>query len=506
MLAAFLLVVTFISVFPVSPQIYAAHQTQFNERYQDLRFGFLSNLLAGGANPADSFKQWLAKYLDPNAAFSLSPSVTRIEIFPKNVTRLYVGQKLQLSAVAFDATGAAVSGTGFMWKSRDVGRNLPERQLLNALYEGRRPGIFEIKAATVDEAFTAAITVEVAATPAATLASGVPSANESPERNELNDPRNGRYFSSRQESPPSAVLLGNPDWDDEDIGSADDFGNRVGTPPGGLVDGGASDNNFNLAAPIISLPGRGLDLNLNLVYNSRVWSKSGSEMKFDADRGFPAPGWTLGFGKIVHTGTRYGQCMLVSGDGTRHSFEGNALSSGNQPNRWTSYYYGRTTDGSFNDYSCIVNYDNQINYLQGIAKFADGTEIYYNALNSTAKEAYPTLIKDRSGNFLTITYRNGIGPNIETITDTLGRTIRFQYNGNGQLSHITAPKLGGGEQEIVRLAYRPHTLAYAFQAGYTAVVRGQSEYFRSESDLLSADRHRLLVRRCRCLFVIRNAQ
>lgn len=53
--------------------------------------------------------------------------------------------------------------------------------------------------------------------------------------------------------------------------------------------------NFNWSLPLLGLPGRaGLDLNLALYYNSLVWTKDGSFIKYNADLGTPAPGFRLG--------------------------------------------------------------------------------------------------------------------------------------------------------------------------------------------------------------------
>src|SRR6185295_6364335 len=66
--------------------------------------------------------------------------------------------------------------------------------------------------------------------------------------------------------------------------------NETGQPG---VDLGSQNVNWSL--PLVSLPGRsGLDLNLTLVYNSLVWTKDGSLIKFNADLGNPAPGFRLG--------------------------------------------------------------------------------------------------------------------------------------------------------------------------------------------------------------------
>lgn len=53
--------------------------------------------------------------------------------------------------------------------------------------------------------------------------------------------------------------------------------------------------NFNWSASLLNLNGRaGLDLNLTLFYNSLVWTKDGSYIKYNADLGSPASGFRLG--------------------------------------------------------------------------------------------------------------------------------------------------------------------------------------------------------------------
>ncbi|HEX5081547.1 MAG TPA: hypothetical protein VFY40_05850 [Blastocatellia bacterium] len=82
-----------------------------------------------------------------------------------------------------------------------------------------------------------------------------------------------------------------------------------------------------------------------------------------------------------------------------------------------------------------------------------------------------------NGNFITITYRNNQGPNIDTITDTLGRVTRFYYDSGNLLTAITVPGLNGGpERQVVRLAYRDLYLSdagsnYGFISGLPTVVR-----------------------------------
>src|SRR5580765_8816155 len=58
---------------------------------------------------------------------------------------------------------------------------------------------------------------------------------------------------------------------------------------------------YNDVIPILNLPGRGgLDLTLNLYYNSRIWDVDtvGATVTFNADRDFPSYGFRLDFGYV----------------------------------------------------------------------------------------------------------------------------------------------------------------------------------------------------------------
>src|SRR6185369_17941091 len=80
--------------------------------------------------------------------------------------------------------------------------------------------------------------------------------------------------------------------------------------------------NFNWSLPLVSLRGRaGLDLNLSLYYNSLVWTKDGSFIKFNGDLGSPAPGFSLGLPKLqqrfLNSATGIWAYMLVTPSGGR---------------------------------------------------------------------------------------------------------------------------------------------------------------------------------------------
>src|SRR2546423_504412 len=80
--------------------------------------------------------------------------------------------------------------------------------------------------------------------------------------------------------------------------------------------------NFNWNLSLVDLPGRaGLDLSLGLSYNSLVWTKTGNSISFDDDRGFPSPGFRLGFPVIqpLYFNAEVGKSafLLLSPDGSR---------------------------------------------------------------------------------------------------------------------------------------------------------------------------------------------
>src|SRR5215475_6775630 len=262
-------------------------------------------------------------------------------------------------------------------------------------------------------------------------------------------------------------------WNDETVATFSNVGTERGNEPGRAPSAGIGSGNFQITAPGVSLDGRGVNISLPLHGNSRLWHKSGNTMYFDIDRDTLVPGWNIGFGKIVMTGNQY---MLIDADGARHEFTG-IISTDSYS--YFQTFNGRTTDGTFIDYFAF-GYKPERDQTGGrgimdaSAVLPDGTKIEYGAPGNYA--AYPTRITDAHGNYITITYRNNQGPNIDTITDTLGRVIRFYYDSGNLLTAITVPGLSGGpERQVVRLAYRYLTLSdagsnYGF-SGVSTVVR-----------------------------------
>jgi hypothetical protein len=92
-------------------------------------------------------------------------------------------------------------------------------------------------------------------------------------------------------SPKTFIFTNSPDpnWNNGNFPTADDPGVQPGNPSNTGTDG-AGSSNFSFSAPVLSLGGRGMDVNLSLNYNSLLWHKAGNVITYDIDKGNPAPG------------------------------------------------------------------------------------------------------------------------------------------------------------------------------------------------------------------------
>lgn len=261
--------------------------------------------------------------------------------------------------------------------------------------------------------------------------------------------------------------------------------NLVGNPPHRAAESTMAGivlpegSNFDFAAPIISLSGRGIGTDLSLHYNSRLWSRRNNSMAYDAIVGWPGPGFSLGFGRIVTYEITAGgnptcKYMLIDPNGTRH-YLGSGLWGGG----------GFASGGPYetNDGSHIVYTGNARD--GGDLIYSDGTIKTFRVVNN---RLLPISIADTNGNFLQIAYKPEcvqVGGEqfcqlfapmaIDYVTDTMGRVIQFNYDSNYRLSSITAPGLGGTAenpvtQTIAQFDYQTVTVSGAF-SGLT-VERG----------------------------------
>jgi RHS repeat-associated protein len=392
----------------------------------------------------------------------------RIQVHPGDVT-VGVGQTVVFAAVAYDQNDVLVGGVRFSWRAEDENGNAV-RISSSGEFAARREGNFTItvEGAGLREKVKVKVKDGVKRKDGDRPLGRSTVSTREKQKEDRNKGEGNQAHGKRNRTVTAAPPMPLPGdgWDSTNYTSADDPGNRVGNVPGAAADGGAGSGNFQLSAPVLSLPGRGIDLGLALSYNSRVWNKAGSGITFDIDRGWPAPGWSFGFSKVLGMGV-YAGSMIVEADGTRHPYTGTVTEYS-----WGTIFAGHTIDGSFIDYTHTTGIGGAI--VDAQARYPNGTVVYYGARGNG--DVYPTRITDADGNYITITYRNNTGPQIETITDTLGRTINFYYDSNNLLTAVVAPGLTAGTtRTLVRLHYRQLTLNYAF-SGLTPRLRNATPW------------------------------
>ena len=172
------------------------------------------------------------------------------------------------------------------------------------------------------------------------------------------------------------------------------------------------------SASLLSLPGRaGLDLGLGLSYSSNVWTRSGPYAYFDEDNGTLSPGFRLGFPTVqeVFFDAQVGVNVRVLITGSGQRVELRQIGT-------TNVY-----EAADSSYLQLTDYGNSLTVSS-----TDGTQMSYAKLQD---EWRCTQIKDRNGNLITIV--NDWRGDIQTITDTLGRVISFNYDANANLASIT---------------------------------------------------------------------
>jgi RHS repeat-associated protein len=424
--------------------------------------------------------------------------IARIKIFPGDV-ELKTGEQVIFNAVAFDREDNPLGGFDVKWEALDEGKNQPLTVSAPGTFVSGVPGKFIVTAeiAGHKERVKVTVTGEPRRANVKSRTEETKSSHESGRVGLLRAPVSGdqKRIASRGKRAPALpgplraasapmsarpALLDNGEdstgWHHINRHTADDTGAERGKVPGRPVDGGVGSANFQFSAPAVVMDGRGIDLSLLFHYNSRVWHKAGSEMTFDIDRE-NIPGLSFGFGKIVMAGDSY---MLIDGDGTRHSYEGTLRRNFSPPFSSLQSFEAYTTDATFINYYAEgyqPQFDNSNgrNMVTAWAVMPNGTRIEYGAQANYAM--YPTRITDAQGNFITITYVNNQGPNIQTLSDTLGRIIYFYYDFSGLLTSVVVPNhLGGGYHAAVRLQYQWLTLSnaganFGFAGGLTTKVR-----------------------------------
>lgn len=399
--------------------------------------------------------------------------IVRVEIQPaKRIVQ--VGEQLFLSAIAFDSQDVPVGGVSFEWRSDYRRRDQQDGILPDGAFIASVPGQYVITAAVGGLADSVKVNVvpkpETGNQPLIIRSISSDSIDEPSPK----PPRGVQRAHARPMYQTPPFIDGDPaGWNSTNKPAAFIPQNERGETPGRSTVA-ANSNNFHIQAPVVTLPGRGLDLKLSLLYNSRVWSKSNNannQIIFNADRDPIAPGWTLNLDRMINMVDA--GAFLIRPDGTRHSYAG-TLSIDNTTGE--RYFNAMTTDGSFIEYGLITRNVGTANVdTYGRARYPDGTTIYFGGALSIQNTNFfvlrPARHVDNNGNHILYNYSSG---RLNTIVDTLGRVITLHYDSNQLLTAITAAGLKDDNgvvvnRTLVRLHYKQLTLAATFQ-GLTPVV------------------------------------
>ncbi len=189
--------------------------------------------------------------------------------------------------------------------------------------------------------------------------------------------------------------------------------------------------NFGWGLTLVSLPGRaGMDLNIGISYNSLVWTKQGTAMMFNADRGNPTPGFRLGLptleAEYVNEDDAIGSYLLVLPSGRRVDLKKISATA-------TGATY-ESQDGSY--VQLVVTYSAATTH---VVRTPDGTQ-YQFGFTVGGYGLNCTRVQDRNGNYISINYANG---KVSQMVDALARTVNFNYDPvDGRLSSITQNRGG----------------------------------------------------------------
>lgn len=233
-----------------------------------------------------------------------------------------------------------------------------------------------------------------------------------------------------------------------------DHSNRVGTPGVDLL-----SRNYNWGTPIVSLPGRaGMDLNLGLSLNSLVWTRSGENIYFNLDQGFPATGFRLGLPELFYTDfhntdTGTDSRIVIMPSGKRYEFRRNP-----------AYSPEVVYEEMGSTYMLLTLKINPFNSLDKTwtLLLPDGTTYKFKLIASVPK---CVEVKDRNGNFISVTYTSFA--QIDNLIDTAGRAIKYNYDGSNRLISITQ-NWSGATHTYATFAYANVTIQTNF-SGLTMV-------------------------------------
>ncbi|HKQ53665.1 MAG TPA: RHS repeat-associated core domain-containing protein [Pyrinomonadaceae bacterium] len=240
--------------------------------------------------------------------------------------------------------------------------------------------------------------------------------------------------------------------------------------------------------PIVDLPGRGPGVKLSLNYDSGIYQLDTNGRNWfvriaDDIPQNPTRGFSFGYGKLIEHNIETKCRMTLIGGGGSCPSPGpgpsyiNAVTFIDETGAKHRIINGLSTDSSDLRYSTqngakTITYPDGTTYVFGPVfkglvdswnspPFQYGTQsVCVEYCDTYDHVYYPVKIIDRNGNFISITRSGGT---ITSITDTLGREVKFNYE-NSRLASIDVPGFTPNtRREIARFFYRTVTVTPNFR-------------------------------------------
>ena len=278
------------------------------------------------------FKRLLSRSDTPSRQETLADRlahVAQLQVTPRKFVG-YLGQTVAFTALPLDANGQTIQGVRFDWESSDTNKALIDDAGRARLLQ---PGLVRITCHAGNVHASVSLLVRPGNRPRQS------DAEWQADQQSLSETTTTGANGSNTVKQLAASLLNHlipaahaqAGWTN-DLGYDEQWSdprNLVGTPRNRAAESTRvgtilpEGSNFTFDAPIVSLGGRGIGASLTLFYNSRLWSRRNNNMAYNAIVGWPAPGFSLGFGRLVTYDISAGgnptcKYMLIDPDGTRH--------------------------------------------------------------------------------------------------------------------------------------------------------------------------------------------
>ena len=425
------------------------------------------------------------------SAAAQAEQVDELQVCPRQLV-MFVGERYTLTPIALDvdpgdSSKKVVHGVGMSWSSPGISvARVSSFGQVEAMSVGNTTVV--VQCGSVSKEIPVEVRIGSRPTGSNQQADIDPTNDCAAEQSSAFAPQSAAVAPAQQ-----SLIDGNGvslDWDPSPApGSlATHFRNAVGNPRFTATSQGGDgvptstqlgSDNYQFNMPVVSVGGRGVSDSIDMTLNSRVWNTDNGKLTFNYVGAYPAPGWSMGYGKIIRnynatatgdgsgvgSGNNPGDYLLVEGDGTRTHLAA-------KYNAATGRWLHESDDGSFL----------QFDPWSGEMRYPDGSRTIYSSVNGCL---LPTAMIGTNGGAITMTYRDYCEGScvqvfrhrtaLSAVRDTKGRYVTFHYYGDvgneypvgagqpaGELAAIKAPDENGVQQEVVRVHYQPITLKYDF--------------------------------------------